>query len=110
MTHAELQYAVQELLALFGWRWLHVRRSVGYRKGQGRAHQTTTNVAGWPDLWCWNPAQPGRWLAIELKVPPDTLNADQAAVLNDLASAGAESIVVTPMDLQWLAGRLRPQS
>lgn len=100
MTHVELQEAVTKLLALMGWRWLHVRRSIG----KGRRWVTATNVVGWPDLApLWNPKQPGRHLAIELKVPPDDLSDAQRDVLADLTAAGFETFVIRPDDLQMLA-------
>lgn len=92
MTHVELQSQVVEVAKLLGWAHLHVRRSIG----KGRQWATTTNVVGWPDLLLWNPRQPGRHLAIELKVPPDRLSADQEKVLDELAAAGFETHVVTP--------------
>lgn len=88
-----------------GWRWLHVRKSIG----KGRRWVTTTNVVGWPDLApCWSPRQPGRHLALELKVPPDTLSAEQVEVSTELLAAGFEFYVVTPRSLQKLALVLRP--
>jgi len=92
VTHAELQAMVCQLAHIMGWRWLHVRRSIG----KGHRWATTTNIVGWPDLILWSPRQPGRQLAVELKVPPDKLTDDQAAVLGDLAAAGWECYVVTP--------------
>lgn len=92
MTHAELQAEVVKLLNCTGWSYLHVRKSIG----KGKRWTTTTNVVGWPDLGpCWSPRQPGRFLAIEVKVPPDWLRDDQAACLASLASAGVECFVLT---------------
>lgn len=91
-----------------GWSWLHVRKSIGRRNGS-RAWQTTTNVSGWPDLApLWNPRQPGRFLAIEIKVPPDKLSSEQAAVMGELAACGFETYVVTEADLEDLAKVLTP--
>lgn len=103
--HELLQEQVTQLLTMTGWRWLHVRKSVG----KGNKWRTTTNVKGWPDLApCWSPRQPGRFLALELKVPPDKLSADQAECRDELVAAGVEFHVVTPADLQHLAAILRP--
>lgn len=92
MTHVELQSQVLEVAKLLGWNHLHVRRSIG----KGNKWVTTTNIVGWPDLLLWNPRQPGRHLAIELKVPPDKLSPDQAKVLDELGAAGFETHVITP--------------
>lgn len=105
-THVELQTQVTQLLTMTGWRWLHVRRSIG----KGRKWVTTTNIVGWPDLApVWNPRQPGRHLAIELKVPPDKLSDDQAVCMAALESAGFETFTITPDDLEELATILRPR-
>lgn len=104
-AHEILQEQVTQLLTMTGWRWLHVRKSVG----KGRKWATTTNIKGWPDLApCWSARQPGRILALELKVPPDKLSADQEACRVELVAAGVEFHVVTPSDLQRLALTLRP--
>lgn len=104
LTHVELQNAVVQLLAMTGWSHLHVRRSIG----KGRKWQTTTNVKGWPDLLLWSPRQPGRHIAMELKVPPDTLSDEQAEVLAELEASGFECHVITEADLERLPGILRP--
>lgn len=100
MTHVELQSAVTSLLTLTGWHWLHVRRSIG----KGRKWATTYNVPGWPDLApIWNPRQPGRHLAVELKVKPDRLSVDQAHVMDELVVAGFECWVITDADIEKFA-------
>lgn len=99
LTHTELQNEATELFRWTGWRYLHVRASIGKRPGGARGHMTTTNIKGWPDLWCWNVRQPGRWLALEVKVPPDWLSDDQRAVLPELAAAGAEALVLVERPL-----------
>lgn len=99
VNHADLQGQVVELLAIFGWSHLHVRTTVGKVRG-GYKHLTATNVLGWPDLApCWNPSQPGRILALELKVPPDKVSPVQAHVLRELAVSGLECHVIRPDDL-----------
>ena len=102
--HETLQGQVVDLARMYGWRHLHVRRSIG----KGRRWVTTTNVVGWPDLLLWNGRQPWRHLAIEVKVPPDKVRPEQRAVLDDLSEAGFEVHVVTPDDLASLAAILRP--
>ena len=54
MTHAELQAMVCQLAHIMGWRWLHVRRSIG----KGHRWATTTNIVGWPDLILWSHLTP----------------------------------------------------
>lgn len=107
LTHAELQTQVCDLLTMTGWRYLHVRKSIGTRSGGRRGYMTTTNIKGWPDLGpCWNPRQPGRFLAIELKAATG-LTPEQDKVLADLAASGMETFVVTEADVQDLAAALR---
>lgn len=92
MNHTELQSDVVTLCSYTGWSHLHVRRSIG----RGKKWVTSTNVVGWPDLLLWSMRQPGRHLAVELKVPPDKLSDDQHETLNELAAAGFECYVVVP--------------
>lgn len=104
-THEELQRQVIELAHTFRWHHLHIRRSLG----RGRKWVTTTNVTGWPDLLLWNVQQPTRHVAIEVKVPPDKLTADQERVLDQLFRSGFETYVVTPADLESLVTVFRPR-
>lgn len=112
--HEVLQAQVCDLLAMTGWSWLHVRRSIGGRH-QGWVTSTVLCVAGqrmergWPDLVAWSPRQPGRHLAIEVKVPPDKLRPEQTEVLHSLDAAGWEAHVVHPDGLQALAAILAPR-
>lgn len=107
ITHEQLQDQVTQLLRMTGWSWLHVRKSIG----KGTKWATTTNVVGWPDLApLWNPRQPGRHLAIELKIPPDKVSDEQAEVLASLASSGFETYVITPTDIDKLVQILKPRS
>jgi hypothetical protein len=106
-THIELQAALTDLLATLGFQYLHVRRSVGFRKGQKGAYQTVTNIKGWPDCApVWKPGSP-RILAIEVKVPPDKLRPEQEDVLWSLDSAGVECFVFRPGDTQEMAEILK---
>jgi len=104
ISHADLQATVVEALHVLGWRHLHVRRSIG----KGRKWVTSTNVVGWPDLFCWHPVA-RRQLAIELKVPPDRLTPEQHLVLIDLDAAGVETAVFTPGELLALGALLHPK-
>jgi hypothetical protein len=103
VTHEELQQQVIDLAHLLGWRHLHVRRSIG----KGRRWQTTTNVVGWPDLLLWSPRQPGRHVAVELKIPPDKLRPEQEACLAELEASGFEVHVVFPDTFDALTHVLR---
>lgn len=108
MDHKELQTETIRLAKMYGFDHLHVRRSIG----KGRTWVTATNVVGWPDLLLWSPQrQPGRHIAVELKVPPDYLSVDQRRCLVDLAAAGFEVWVLTEDWLQKFAQSLaRPST
>lgn len=100
MDHKELQTETIKLAKMYGFDHLHVRRSIG----KGRQWVTATNVKGWPDLLLWSPErQPGRHIAVELKVPPDDLHVDQRECLVELAGAGFEVWVLTEEWLQKFA-------
>lgn len=101
-THEEWQGQVTELAAALGWRWLHVRRSIG----KGRKWVTTTNRTGWPDLFLWHPRM--GFAAIELKVGKDVASPEQLAVLAELEVAGAATMVAWPADLDTLVAMLTP--
>lgn len=107
LSEAEWQQEVEALLRVYGWEWLHVRRSLGKRGGK-TAWQTTTNISGWPDLFCWHPEKE-RMLAAELKAKYNKPTDDQIATLTSLWQAGCEAVVWWPKDLdevvRWLATR-----
>lgn len=106
-TEAEFQAQVLQLAALYGWRHLHVRKSVGRRAG-GRGWQTTTNIDGWPDLLLWHVGQQRR-LAVELKAKRGKPTDAQLAVLAELQASGMveAALVVYPADLDTLHALLR---
>lgn len=92
--HDELQGTITKLLRVTNWQWLHVRKSIGRGQG-GRKWQTTTNIKGWPDLApCWSELQPGRLVAIEVKILPDKLRPEQIVVRDSLLASGWEFYVV----------------
>ena len=101
MTEAEFQQQVIDAAHLFGWRHLHVRKSIG----KGKRWTTTTNVVGWPDLLLWKPGRP--FVALELKVPPNKPTAEQLDVLASLRAAGAVALVVDPDDIDMLVNLFR---
>lgn len=102
-THTEFQQQIVEACHLFGWKFLHVRRSIG----KGRKWTTATNVTGWPDLLLWH-ARHG-FAAIEVKVLPDTATSEQVDVLLSLRAAGAVVLVAYPEDWTAVEALLRGQ-
>ena len=100
---AEFQADVIRLANMFGWRHMHVRRTIG----KGNKWTTGTSVKGWPDLVLYRPdaSCPGIIYA-ELKSSTGELSTEQQVVLADLDSAGAEVYVWDPSDLEAIAKRL----
>lgn len=100
ISEAAFQTQVTDLATALGWHYLHVRRSIGRRDGK-QAWQTTTNIAGWPDLFLWHPRH--GFAALELKSEKARLNTDtvreQLQVLDQLAGAGARTLLARPSDL-----------
>lgn len=101
ISHAVWQEQVMELAGVLGWTVLHVRKSVG----KGAKWTTTTNIKGWPDLWCWH--RKHGFAGIELKVGRDKPTPEQLAVLDSLRSAGAAVMVAYPDDWNALESLLR---
>lgn len=105
VTEAEFQAQVLDLARVFGWRVMHVRRSVGRRNGAA-GWQTTTSIKGWPDLFLFHPKQ-GRHLAAELKADGGKLRPEQVQVLADLELSGVPAYVWRPSDFDDIARLLR---
>lgn len=103
ITETEWQAQVVELAAMLGWRCLHVRRSIG---GTKQGWRTTTSIVGWPDLLCWKAG--AGFVALELKVGKGKPTTEQAAVLAELAAAGARTMVAWPADLDAVVALLKP--
>lgn len=104
MTEAEWQSQVLEVAALYGWRHLHVRRSIG----KGKRWVTATNVDGWPDLFLWNVRRPGAGLvALELKSEGGKPTDEQVQVLAELDAAGVRTMIARPSDLDAVHALLR---
>jgi len=95
-SESDFQQAVVELARLCGWRAMHVRRSVGRRRG-GAGWQTTTSVVGWPDLFLWHPRS-GRVVVAELKSEKGRLTVEQRGVLDELEGCGLDTRVWRPAD------------
>lgn len=104
-SHAEWQAQVVDLAKMLGWKFLHVRKSIG----KGKKWATTTNVVGWPDLFLWHPRQV-RFAAVELKVGKDKPTDEQLEVLGQLGASGASTMVAYPRDLDRLSEMLRRAS
>lgn len=103
MSEAQWQQLVLDVAHINGFRSMHVRRSVGRRRGE-QAWQTATSCDGWPDLILW---RPGELLAVELKSDTGRLTQVQADVLYSLAVAGADTDVWRPRDWPYVQQRLR---
>lgn len=98
------QEQVVQLAQLYGWRHLHVRRSIG----KGHKWVTATNCDGWPDLFLWNVRRPERGLiAIELKAEDGDPTDEQIEVLAQLAASGVRTMIARPSDLDAVHELLR---
>lgn len=104
-TEAEFQRQVCELAAICGWRFLHVRKSIGRRGGEA-GWQTTTNLKGWPDLLLWSEKQ-RRVLAAELKSEKGRVSDAQYEILESLHAAGVETYIWRPADLTQIQSVFR---
>lgn len=105
LTEAEFQGQVVELAGILGWHHLHVRRSIGKRNGAS-AHQTATNVKGWPDLLLWREGS-HRLVAAELKSEKGRPTPEQLEVLASLERSGVETHVWRPSDWPTIEETLR---
>lgn len=106
-TEAEWQRTVIDTAKLYGWRCMHVRRSIG-KRGGARGWQTTTSIDGWPDLLLWNVKRPERGLiALELKSDSGTATDEQLRVLAELQAAGVRTMLARPSDFDAVHEMLR---
>lgn len=104
ISEADFQQQIVDLMAITGWKHLHVRRT----RGKQSKWVTSTNRSGWPDLFCWHPE--GGIFAAELKSQVGTLRDDQKVVLDELTAAGVECHVWRPSDWPEIQARLtRPR-
>jgi hypothetical protein len=92
------EYAWQALLVDLahagGWRVMSIRPPK--RDPDGRSRSTMgADGKGWPDLTC---VRPGRLVVIECKRVGERPRPEQRRWLDDLAAAGAEAYVWTPLD------------
>lgn len=99
MTEDQLLTAITEALTLYGWRWVHFRRS---DKAQMMGH------AGFPDICA---ARDGMTRYLELKSHQGQVSDDQHAWLKAIdpfyGSRGSGVWVIRPRDLDWLLETLR---
>jgi VRR-NUC domain-containing protein len=102
LSEASFQEQVIELAHLFGWRHLHVRRTIG----KGRRWTTATNLAGWPDLLLWREGS-HRLVAAELKSDTGQATDEQLEVLASLRRAGVDTYVWRPADWPEIEAVLR---
>jgi hypothetical protein len=90
----EFQPIVVDLAHLYGWRAMHVRRSIG----KGSRWTTATSIKGWPDLFLYHPGK-RRNYAVELKSETGELSPEQAIVLEELENSGVPADLWMPQDL-----------
>lgn len=94
ISEKEFQARVVELATLLGWRTLHV-----YPLRSKAGPRTPTTIAGWPDLFLWNPRHPARgFVALELKSATGQVTLSQAQVLAQLGESGARTMIARPAD------------
>ena len=94
MTERELQEAVRQLAALYGWRYFHVFNS-------------RRSPAGFPDCVL---VKPPRLVIAELKSDDGRVTPAQKVWLEDLRRSSCEVYVWKPADLQDIARILSPAS
>ena len=102
MTEAELQSAVLDLAALFGWKVAHFRPA---RTAHGWRTPVSADGAGWPDLVLVHPDR-GLVLFRELKADRGRLTLEQQAWQQWLTAAGQDFAVWRPEDLDEIAETL----
>lgn len=104
MSEATWQGQFIDLAQSYGWKHLHVRRTIG----RGKKWVTATNRAGWPDLTLWNQRQ-RRIIFVELKSEKGIVSPEQEEVLAELRNSGQETYVLRPSELDLAQAILRPQ-
>jgi hypothetical protein len=101
MTEAQFQSAVITLACLCGW-MVHHTRAAQIRPGVWAT--PIQGTAGWPDLVL---ARHGEFMVVELKKDGGRLTAGQKAWLLMLDSAGIETHVWYPKDMEQITDRLQ---
>ena len=102
VTEKDWQSQVTDALKLFGWRWVHFRTSIGYK----RRYQTAQDGdKGWVDIVA---VRRGRMLLIELKSASGRLTDDQKAWRDELKEvAGVGYYMWRPSDSDVMMAVLR---
>ncbi len=106
ISESDFQEVVGDMLTSFGWRWIHSRAA--RRKGEGWIVPVSGNsTKGWPDVFAIRDTDV---LVLELKSERGRLTEDQRGWITVFRVAGIDAHVIRPSDLDWLEGRLKPQS
>jgi hypothetical protein len=95
MTEAELQQAVSDLVALYGWAAYHT-------------YDSRRSEPGFPDLVVGHAGR-GELFVAELKSEKGRLTAAQESWLSLFEAAGVETHILRPAQLGWVAWRLGPR-
>ena len=104
LTERELQAQVTQLATMLGWTWAHFRPA---QTSKGwRTPVSGPLGMGWPDLVLVR-MRDRRTMYVELKADDGRLTPEQALVLAELATAGLETHVWRPRDLDAIAVALR---
>jgi hypothetical protein len=94
LSEEDFQPQVIDLAHIYGWRHMHVRRTIG----RGKRWTTGTSAKGWPDLTLWSPRH-HRLMFVELKTETGKTDLDQLVVLGELSESGAHVHLWRPHDL-----------
>ncbi len=90
ITERQYQTTIEQLLKATGWRYFH---SPPNRPANGFVARM---VRGWPDLFA---IRGDRAIAVELKTETGKTTPDQDAWLTELGSAGIETYIWRPRDI-----------
>lgn len=104
MSETTWQEQFIQLAQGYGWKHLHVRRTIG----RGKKWVTATNVSGYPDLTLWNQRQK-RIIFVELKSEKGVASSEQREVLGELRNSGQEVYILRPSELALAQKILAPQ-
>jgi hypothetical protein len=61
-------------------------------------------MPGWPDIFAW---RGNKIIAVELKMPKNKLTADQITVLAELKTAGVETFVLYPSEVELFKSQIK---
>ena len=94
LSEAQFQRQVEDLAAIYGWQWMHIRPGLNQR-GTWRTPISGAMGAGWPDLVL---VKADRMIFAELKSERGKLTASQVKVLNALEATGHQVFCWHPSD------------